>query len=107
MSNRGYSRTTDRCYSRIKRRKCGFLHEKQDFKAHGQPGFPAHSWAVSEQDTFLEGRRGERQEFKFFDQMVQLFGNKYVINSEPVAEGADDGAGRFSPDAQLSGIPPF
>lgn len=46
--------------------------------------------------------RGERQEFKFFDQMVQLFGNKYVINSEPVAEGADDGAGkkshRFSPD---------
>lgn len=28
MSNRGYIRTTDQCYSRIKRLKHGFLHEK-------------------------------------------------------------------------------
>lgn len=28
MSNRGYTRTTDQCYSRIKRLKYGFLHEK-------------------------------------------------------------------------------
>lgn len=39
--------------------------------------------------------RGERQEFKFFDQMVQLFGNKYIINSDPVAEDAADGAGKM------------
>lgn len=53
--------------------------------------------------------RGERQEFKFFDQMMQLFGNKYLTNSDPVAEDAADGAGRklhcFSADSQFSGIP--
>lgn len=52
--------------------------------------------------------RGERQEFKFFDQMVQLFGNKYIVNSDPAAEDASDGAGKmlhcFSADTQVSGI---
>lgn len=38
--------------------------------------------------------RGERQEFKFFDQMMQLFGNKYLTNSDPAAEDAADGAGK-------------
>lgn len=28
MNSRGYVRTTDQCYSRIKRLKYGFLHEK-------------------------------------------------------------------------------
>ncbi|TNM91308.1 hypothetical protein fugu_019688 [Takifugu bimaculatus] len=196
MSNRGYSRTTDQCYSRIKRLKYGFLHEKQDFKffsemdgifrkqlkvddsdsdllvpeeaeeygaeaelgratasAQWMPENSKQIWTDSETEAllniwrsgdiqqmlkgsamnkqiysqvselmasqgflrtpeqcqnrikrlkanfrqFLEGRRGERQEFKFFDQMVQLFGNKYVINSEPVAEDADDGADPTQP----------
>ncbi|XP_041820105.1 uncharacterized protein zgc:113263 isoform X2 [Chelmon rostratus] len=32
MSDRGFIRTTEQCYSRIKRLKYGFLHEKEDFK---------------------------------------------------------------------------
>lgn len=43
---------------------------------------------------FLVVSRGERQEFKFFDQMMQLFGNKYLTNSDPVAEETSEGAGR-------------
>lgn len=66
---------------------------------------------TNQQWLFPVVSRGERQEFKFFDQMVQLFGNKYVINSDAVAEDAEDGAGkkshRFSPHAHLSGIPTF
>lgn len=190
MNNRGYIRTTDQCYSRIKRLKYGFLHEKQDFKffsemdgifrkqlkaddsdsdllvpeepdvgaaepelsravssAQWLPENSKQIWTDGETEAllniwssgdiqqmlkgsainkqiysqvselmanqgflrtpeqcqnrikrlkanfrqFLEGRKGERQEFKFFDQMVQLFGNKYIINSDPVAEDAADG----------------
>ncbi|XP_056877966.1 zinc finger and SCAN domain-containing protein 29-like isoform X1 [Takifugu flavidus] len=72
MAERGYMRSVEQCQTRIKRLKANFR-------------------------QFLEGRRGERQEFKFFDQMVQLFGNKYVINSEPVAEDADDSADPTQP----------
>lgn len=50
---------------------------------------------TNERLLFLVVSRGERQEFKFFDQMVQLFGNKYIINSDPVAEDAADGAGKM------------
>ncbi|XP_053719312.1 uncharacterized protein zgc:113263 isoform X3 [Synchiropus splendidus] len=32
MSDSGYSRTPDQCYTRIKRLKHGFLHEKEEFK---------------------------------------------------------------------------
>uniref|UniRef100_H3DMG4 Myb/SANT-like DNA-binding domain-containing protein n=2 Tax=Tetraodon nigroviridis TaxID=99883 RepID=H3DMG4_TETNG len=191
MSSRGYARTTDQCYSRIKRLKYGFLHEKQDFKffsemdgifrkqlkagdsdsellvpeepedgvvepelsravssAQWLPENSKQIWTDGETEAllniwssgdiqqmlkgsainkqiysqvsellasqgflrtpeqcqnrikrlkanfrqFLEGRKGERQEFKFFDQMVQLFGNKYITNSDPAAEHAADGA---------------
>lgn len=51
---------------------------------------------TNERLLFLVVSRGERQEFKFFDQMVQLFGNKYIINSDPVAEDAADGPGKMS-----------
>lgn len=60
---------------------------------------------VTNQRLLFLVSRGERQEFKFFDQMVQLFGNKYIINSDPVAE---DGAGEtslcFIADVQFSDI---
>lgn len=45
---------------------------------------------------FVFVSRGEKQECKFFDQMVQLFGNKYVINSDPVADDAADVMGKKS-----------
>lgn len=66
---------------------------------------------TNERLLFLVVSRGERQEFKFFDQMVQLFGNKYIINSDPVAEEAANGAGNalhcFNADMQFSGLPKF
>lgn len=40
--------------------------------------------------------------------MVQLFGNKYIINSDPVVQEAADGAGKrlrcSQADVQFSGI---
>lgn len=38
--------------------------------------------------------RGEKQECKFFDQLVQIFGSKYVINSDPLADDTADGVGK-------------
>ncbi|KAM7378208.1 hypothetical protein PAMA_013214 [Pampus argenteus] len=60
MVSQGYLRTPEQCQTRIKRLRANFRH-------------------------FLEGRKGEKQECKFFDQLVQIFGSKYV-NSEPRAE---------------------
>ncbi|XP_041833750.1 uncharacterized protein zgc:113263 isoform X2 [Melanotaenia boesemani] len=65
MASQGYLRTPEQCQSRIKRLRANFRH-------------------------FLEGRQGEKQECKFFDQMVQIFGNKYVMNSNPSPDDATE-----------------
>ncbi|XP_037551945.1 uncharacterized protein zgc:113263 [Nematolebias whitei] len=65
MASQGYLRTSEQCQSRIKRLRANFRH-------------------------FLEGRQGEKQECKFFDQMLQIFGNKYVMNSESLADDAPE-----------------
>ncbi|CAG5927595.1 unnamed protein product [Menidia menidia] len=61
MAGRGYLRTPEQCQSRIKRLRANFRH-------------------------FLEGRQGEKQECKFFDQLVRIFGNKYMANPDPLAD---------------------
>ncbi|XP_044041382.1 uncharacterized protein zgc:113263 isoform X2 [Siniperca chuatsi] len=75
MASQGYLRTPEQCQTRIKRLRANFRH-------------------------FLEGRnsqllfpvsRGEKQECKFFDQLVQIFGSNYVINSDPLADDTADG----------------
>nr|XP_046235057.1 uncharacterized protein zgc:113263 isoform X4 [Scatophagus argus] len=66
MASQGYLRTPEQCQTRIKRLRANFRH-------------------------FLEGRKGEKQECKFFDQLVRIFGSKYMINSEPLADDAVDG----------------
>ncbi|XP_077400846.1 uncharacterized protein LOC144035201 isoform X2 [Vanacampus margaritifer] len=189
MSNRGYVRTTEQCYTRIKRLKYGFLHEKQDFKFFREMeeifsrdlkndasivGIPApdepdngayepirdfvvspgnqwlsdnskHPWSDGETEVllsvwgsedvqenlkgctknrhifmqisdalasqgyqrtpeqcqtrikrlkysfrqFLDGRKGDKQECKYFDQLVKIFGDKY-LGSEPQPDDAAD-----------------
>ncbi|XP_037616507.1 uncharacterized protein zgc:113263 isoform X1 [Sebastes umbrosus] len=66
MISQGYQRTPEQCQTRIKRLRANFRH-------------------------FLEGRKGEKQECKFFEQLVQIFGSKYVTNSDPLADDAADG----------------
>ncbi|XP_029351517.1 uncharacterized protein LOC115037156 [Echeneis naucrates] len=65
MASQGYLRTPEQCQTRIKRLRANFRH-------------------------FLEGKKGERQECKFFDQLVQIFGNKYMMNSDPLADDTAD-----------------
>ncbi|KAA8580146.1 hypothetical protein FQN60_005681 [Etheostoma spectabile] len=69
MASQGYMRTPGQCQTRIKRLRANFR-------------------------QFLDGRKGEKQECKFFDQLVQIFGNKYVTNSDPLAEDTADGIGK-------------
>ncbi|XP_034434543.1 uncharacterized protein zgc:113263 isoform X1 [Hippoglossus hippoglossus] len=64
MAGQGYLRSPEQCQTRIKRLRANFRH-------------------------FLEGRKGEKQECKYFDQLVQIFGSKYVTTSDPLAEEAD------------------
>nr|XP_020455352.1 uncharacterized protein LOC109959929 isoform X2 [Monopterus albus] len=65
MASQGYLRTPEQCQTRIKRLRANFRH-------------------------FLEGRKGEKQECKFFDQLVQIFGSKYVMNSDSLADNTAD-----------------
>ncbi|XP_056223663.1 uncharacterized protein zgc:113263 isoform X1 [Seriola aureovittata] len=65
MASQGYLRTPEQCQTRIKRLRANFRH-------------------------FLEGRKGEKQECKFFDQLVKIFGSKYVLNSDPLADDTAD-----------------
>ncbi|KAF3705093.1 Zinc finger and SCAN domain-containing protein 29 Zinc finger protein 690 [Channa argus] len=65
MASQGFLRTPEQCQTRIKRLRANFR-------------------------NFLEGRKGEKQECKFFDQLVQIFGSKYVMNSDPLADDTDD-----------------
>ncbi|XP_042367628.1 uncharacterized protein zgc:113263 isoform X2 [Plectropomus leopardus] len=65
MASQGYMRTPEQCQTRIKRLRANFR-------------------------QFLEGRKGDKQECKFFDQLVQIFGSKYVINSDPLADDTAD-----------------
>ncbi|XP_019732589.1 uncharacterized protein LOC109520070 isoform X4 [Hippocampus comes] len=190
MGNRGYARTTEQCYTRIKRLKYGFLHEKQDFKFFREMeeifsrdlkssgsvvGIPApdepdngtyepirdfvvspgnqwlsdnskHPWSDGETEVllsmwgsedvqenlkgctknkhiymqisdalasqgyqrtpeqcqtrikrlkysfrqFLDGRRGDKQECKYFDQLVKIFGDKYLVIDPQPDDAADD-----------------
>ncbi|XP_077356983.1 uncharacterized protein LOC144004011 isoform X2 [Festucalex cinctus] len=190
MSNRGYTRTTEQCYTRIKRLKYGFLHEKQDFKFFREleeifsrdlksdssiVGIPApdeldnglyepirdfvvspgnqwlsdnskHPWSDGETEVllsvwgsedvqenlkgctknrhifmqisdalasqgyqrtpeqcqtrikrlkysfrqFLDGRKGDKQECKYFDQLVKIFGDKYLVSDPQPDDAADD-----------------
>ncbi|XP_049617188.1 uncharacterized protein zgc:113263 [Syngnathus scovelli] len=189
MSNRGYSRTTEQCYTRIKRLKYGFLHEKQDFKFFREMeeifsrdlksdssvvGIPApdepdngayepirdfvvspgnqwlsdnskHPWSDGETEVllsvwgsedvqenlksctknkhifmqisealanqgyqrtpeqcqtrikrlkysfrqFLDGRKGDKQECKYFDQLVKIFGDKYLVADQQPDDAAE------------------
>ncbi|XP_061663913.1 uncharacterized protein zgc:113263 [Syngnathoides biaculeatus] len=189
MSNRGYARTTEQCYTRIKRLKYGFLHEKQEFKFFREmeeifsrelkldasaAGIPVpdehdngtyepirdfvaspgsqwlsdnskHPWSDGETEVllsvwgsedvqenlkgctknkhifmqisdalashgyqrtpeqcqtrikrlkytfrqFLDGRKGDKQECKYFDQLVKIFGDKYIISDQPPDDAAD------------------
>lgn len=34
--------------------------------------------------------RGEKQECKYFDQLVHIFGNKYMLNSDSLSEDAPE-----------------
>uniref|UniRef100_A0A1A8H6R9 Myb-like domain-containing protein n=1 Tax=Nothobranchius korthausae TaxID=1143690 RepID=A0A1A8H6R9_9TELE len=65
MASQGYVRTPDQCQSRIKRLRANFRH-------------------------FLEGRQGDKQECKFFDQLVQIFGDKYGMNSNSPPDEAPE-----------------
>ncbi|KAM9846054.1 uncharacterized protein ACBR49_011020 [Aulostomus maculatus] len=64
MASQGYQRTPEQCQNRIKRLRANFRH-------------------------FLDGRRGEKQECKYFDQLVHVFGSKYV-NIDPQTEETAD-----------------
>ncbi|XP_074554138.1 uncharacterized protein LOC141810457 isoform X2 [Halichoeres trimaculatus] len=65
MASQGYMRTPEQCQTRIKRLRANFRH-------------------------FLEGRQGEKQECKYFEQLVQIFGSKYVPNSDPLIDDPAD-----------------
>ncbi|XP_056133157.1 uncharacterized protein zgc:113263 [Lampris incognitus] len=62
MASQGYLRTAEQCQSRVKRLKGNFR-------------------------QFIEGRRGggEKQECKFFDQLLRVLGSQYV-NQDSLAE---------------------
>ncbi|XP_020494456.1 uncharacterized protein zgc:113263 isoform X1 [Labrus bergylta] len=65
MTSQGYMRTPEQCQSRIKRLRANFR-------------------------QFLEGRKGDKQECKFFDQMVQIFGSKYVTTNDGLIDDTAD-----------------
>uniref|UniRef100_A0A8D2ZDG9 Myb-like domain-containing protein n=1 Tax=Scophthalmus maximus TaxID=52904 RepID=A0A8D2ZDG9_SCOMX len=69
MSSQGYVRTPEQCQTRIKRLRANFRH-------------------------FLEGRKGDKQECKFFDQLVHIFGSKYTMTSDPLADDAPEVVGK-------------
>lgn len=63
MTSQGYNRTPEQCQSRVKRLRANFRH-------------------------FLEGRKGDKQECKFFDLLVRNFGSRYGMTSDPLADDA-------------------
>ncbi|XP_077450309.1 uncharacterized protein LOC144069093 isoform X3 [Stigmatopora argus] len=67
LANQGYQRTPEQCQTRIKRLKYSFR-------------------------QFLDGRRGDKQECKYFDQLVKIFGDKYVASEPQAEEAAADAA---------------
>lgn len=38
--------------------------------------------------------RGEKQECKFFDQLVHIFGNRYITNSDPLTDNTAEVIGK-------------
>ncbi|XP_054608483.1 uncharacterized protein zgc:113263 isoform X1 [Dunckerocampus dactyliophorus] len=64
LASQGYQRTPEQCQTRIKRLKYSFR-------------------------QFLDGRKGDKQECKFFDQLVKIFGSKYV-GSDPQRDDSAD-----------------
>ncbi|XP_072311277.1 uncharacterized protein [Eucyclogobius newberryi] len=65
MQSQGYMRSADQCQSRIKRLRAGFK-------------------------GALDGRKGGRQETKFFSHLMRAFGNKY-LNCTTEERGGEDG----------------
>lgn len=65
MSSQGYTRSPEQCQSRVKRLRANFRH-------------------------FLQGRKRDKQECKFFDQLVKIFGSRYGMTSDPLADDASD-----------------
>ncbi|XP_015245822.1 PREDICTED: uncharacterized protein LOC107094608 isoform X1 [Cyprinodon variegatus] len=61
MASQGYLRSPEQCQSRVKRLRANFR-------------------------QFLEGRQGDKQECKFFEKLVQIFGTKYVMSSDSLAD---------------------
>ncbi|XP_008398981.1 uncharacterized protein LOC103459291 [Poecilia reticulata] len=61
MASQGYLRSPEQCQSRVKRLRANFR-------------------------QFLEGRQGDKQECKYFEQLVQIFGTKYVMNSDSLTD---------------------
>ncbi|XP_016889666.1 uncharacterized protein LOC103382810 isoform X3 [Cynoglossus semilaevis] len=65
MSTRGYMRSPEQCQTRIKRLRATFR-------------------------QFLKSRKGEKQECKFFEQLMNNFGNKYTLPSDCLTEDTAD-----------------
>ncbi|XP_061524335.1 uncharacterized protein zgc:113263 isoform X3 [Phycodurus eques] len=64
LASHGYQRTPEQCQTRIKRLKYSFR-------------------------QFLDGRKGDKQECKYFDQLVKIFGDKYIISDQQPDDVAD------------------
>ncbi|XP_033845839.1 uncharacterized protein zgc:113263 [Periophthalmus magnuspinnatus] len=65
MMSHGYMRSADQCQSRIKRLRAGFK-------------------------SAIDGRKGGKQEVKFFNHLMRAFGNKYLnATTEGVVEDGD------------------
>ncbi|XP_029969530.1 uncharacterized protein LOC115404372 [Salarias fasciatus] len=65
MCGQGYNRTPEQCQSRVKRLRANFRH-------------------------FLEGRKGDKQECKFFDLLMKNFGSRYGMSADALADDAAD-----------------
>ncbi|KAK7919283.1 hypothetical protein WMY93_010567 [Mugilogobius chulae] len=78
MMSQGYMRSADQCQSRIKRLRAGFK-------------------------SALDGRKGGKQEMKFFSHLMRAFGNKY-LNSTTERGGADDTAIDHAVSSQVRGV---
>ncbi|XP_029019444.1 uncharacterized protein zgc:113263 [Betta splendens] len=65
MASQGYLRTPEQCQTRIKRLRANFR-------------------------SFLDGRRADKQECKYFEQLMRVFGSKYMMTSDPQTDDAAD-----------------
>lgn len=71
MSEQGFMRTSEQCYTRIKRLKYSFLHEKYEAKLRGD--FLCEVNKLMQFFVF-------REEFKFFSEMDKIFRKESKVN---------------------------